>query len=106
MNDTAASDSIEDFVNAIGPYVEWFSSHSSPHRLLRVFCSCLKSTSASELKLEVARAWVVWGALQMYCAFPSSSLDPSIVNAFKIAITRDEASQFPLVLLPALDIVT
>ncbi|VUZ42067.1 unnamed protein product, partial [Hymenolepis diminuta] len=58
-------------------------------RLLRAFCACLKESSENRDE-AVARAWVFYGALQMQCAFPTSPLDPSIVNAFKIAITRDE----------------
>uniref|UniRef100_A0A5K3FIW9 VWFA domain-containing protein n=1 Tax=Mesocestoides corti TaxID=53468 RepID=A0A5K3FIW9_MESCO len=60
---------------------------SSFYRLLRAFYVALKNTSSSE---SVARAWIIWGALQMMCSYPASPLDPNIVNAYKVAITTSE----------------
>lgn len=81
---------IEVFADTVDSYMgRYVANQPSLLRLLRAFCVCLKSF-AEEGPEAVARAWIAYGALQMQCAFPASPLDPSIVNAFKIAITRDE----------------
>ncbi|CDS41244.1 midasin [Echinococcus multilocularis] len=82
-------DNIEIFVDTVNSYVGRFlTAYPSLQRLIHAFCTCLKGPSLSAE--AVARAWVVWGALQMHCAFPASPLDPTIVNSFKIAITEAE----------------
>lgn len=79
-------------MDTINSYVGSFIvAYPSLQRLVHAFCACLKGPSLSPQ--AVARAWIVWGALQMHCAFPASPLDPIIVNALKIAITQAEVSR-------------
>ncbi|VDK34052.1 unnamed protein product [Taenia asiatica] len=88
----AVTDNIKIFVDTITSHVGSFLvAYPSLQRLMHAFCACLKEPSLSPQ--AVARAWVVWGALQMHCAFPASPLDPTIVNAFKIAITQAELNR-------------
>lgn len=83
---------MEIFVDIVEKYMGRFLADQPPLlRLLRAFCAYLKTPSSNRAE-AIARAWVIYGALQMQCAFPVSPLDPSIVNAFKISITRDEVS--------------
>ncbi len=61
------------------------------HNLVKSLSLALKALADGEPSADlVARAWIVWGALQAECSFPASPLDPSIVNAYKIAITQSE----------------
>uniref|UniRef100_A0A0R3T203 Midasin n=1 Tax=Rodentolepis nana TaxID=102285 RepID=A0A0R3T203_RODNA len=85
-----SDDNVEDFADTVDSHMGRFlSDQPLLLRLLRAYCACLKGSSGNRDE-AIARAWVVYGALQMQCAFPASPLDPSIVNAFKITITRDE----------------
>ncbi|KAL5111458.1 Midasin [Taenia crassiceps] len=83
------TDNLKILVDTVNSCVGSFlAAYPSLQRLIHAFCVCLKGLSLSPQ--AVARAWIAWGALQMHCAFPVSPLDPTIVNAFKIAITQAE----------------
>nr|CDS31811.2 midasin [Hymenolepis microstoma] len=85
-----SEDNVEVFADTVDSHMSRFlSDQPLLLRLLRAYCACLKASSRNREE-AIARAWVFYGALQMQCAFPASPLDPSIVNAFKATITRDE----------------
>ncbi|VDM36602.1 unnamed protein product [Hydatigera taeniaeformis] len=86
-----ATSNVNVFVDTIDSYFEGFVAVCpSIQHLIHAFCACLRESSLSAQ--AVARAWVVWGALQMHCAFPFPPLDPTIVNAFKLSIAQAEVS--------------